>query len=132
MSVRMLSKEEIGLVSSFIDFDIVKALLNKMYDYEEANEDEHANVSMWNNRRKLAMWLVRANSIAVHNRYGRWLPAPTELMFYAAPYRKGSDREYKNAISNFLYQINEVEKDVVVGLVKSALVEQSKRLKIEQ
>jgi hypothetical protein len=55
-----------------------------------------------------------------------------ELMFYAAPHRKKNDEEYKNAISSFLYQLDEVEKDIIVGLVKSALVEQRKRLQIEK
>ena len=132
MSVRMLSSEEIGVISSFIDFDIVKSLLNQMYDFDEGEEGEHPTAAFWSNRRRLSLWLIRANSIAVHDRYGRWLPMPEELTLFTAFTRKANDEKYRKAISSFIYQLDDVEKDAVVSLIKSALIEQRKRLGINE
>jgi len=127
MSVRMLSREEIGLISSYIDQDILRSTLSSVYDWQAENEGMATHQDLIRNRRAFAMWLARINAIAVNLRYGVMLPAPFETVFYNNATKKRNADEYFRALNSMIYQLEETD-DVIGGLFKRAVMEQIRRL----
>lgn len=132
MSVRLLTREEIGLISSYIDIDIMSQVLKNVYDFDDASDDVPAGkgsqtIVNVNNRKRFALWLSRINSIIVNERYGVVLPAPTECLFYTPRYKKQYHENYVRSLASMLYQLDEANDDIS-RIFKRALRLQLKRL----
>lgn len=117
MSVRLLDREEIGIIASFIDYEIVREVLKKVYDYKPASEYDE----ILDNRKRFAKWLFRANAIAVSVRYNVVLPTIDEIVMYSTANKKRHADAYKNALTAFVYQIDE-QNDIYSTLMKNAVM----------
>ena len=119
MSVRLLDREEIGIIASFIDYEIVREVLKKVYDYKPASELNE----IIDNRKRFAKWLFRANAIAVSMRYGVVLPTIDEIVMYSTANKKRNADAYQRALSAFVYQIED-ENDIYSTLMKNAVMKE--------